>query len=240
MSLERPNPTIVVGFDGSPAALAAVDHAIDRALPDGRLVLVHAYSVPVDYAAASYYAEMQVDAARCAETVLDDLELDCERLVTIEHHRDITVGPAAPAIIRAAEANDADEIVIGSRGLGRVRALLGSVAHDVIHRAQCPVTVIPERVVALRAAPPLVHISVRPLRLATPCERLQDLLANPERDHAPAGEGELSRGPRRRPARRSRSSSSTSRPPPTRRAPTPVLARWRRDRGAAGRFADRC
>jgi nucleotide-binding universal stress UspA family protein len=160
MTLESPNPTIVVGYDGSPAALAAVDHAIDRALPDGQLVLVHSYSVPVDYVAASYYAQMEVDAARCAETMLDDLELDCQRLVTIEHHRDITVGPAAPAIIRAAKANEADEIIIGSRGLGRVRALLGSVAHDVIHRAQCPVTVIPERMVAPHTDAPSVVATV--------------------------------------------------------------------------------
>ncbi|MEA2132109.1 MAG: hypothetical protein QOC68_18 [Solirubrobacteraceae bacterium] len=154
MTFERPNPTIVVGYDGSPAALAAVEHAIDRALPDGRLVLVHAYSVPVDYVAASYYAELQQDAASWAETVLDDLERDCARLVTVEHRRDIAIGPAGPAIIRAAATSEADEILIGSRGHGRVRALLGSVAHDVIHRAECPVTVIPERMVALRTEAP--------------------------------------------------------------------------------------
>jgi nucleotide-binding universal stress UspA family protein len=150
MTLERPNPTIVVGYDGSPASLTAVEHAIDRALPDGRLVLVYAYTVPVDYVAASYYAELQQDAAANAETMLDDLERDCVHLATIEHQRDITIGAAAPAIIRSAEVNDAGEIVIGSRGHGRVRALLGSVAHDVIHRAECPVTVIPERMVAPR------------------------------------------------------------------------------------------
>jgi len=150
MTPDTTNRTIVVGYDGSPAALAAVEYAIDRALPDGRLVLVHAYTVPVDYVAASYYAELQQDAAACAETMLDNLERNCEHLVTVEHQRDITVGAAAPAIIRAAEVNDAGEIVIGSRGHGRVRALLGSVAHDVIHRAQCPVIVIPERMIAAR------------------------------------------------------------------------------------------
>ena len=93
MIFERPNPTIVVGYDGSPAALAAVEHAIGRALSDGRLVLVHAYTVPVDYVAASYYAELQQDAAANAETMLDDLERDCEHLVTVEHERDITVEP---------------------------------------------------------------------------------------------------------------------------------------------------
>ena len=57
-------------------------------------------------------------------------------------------GPAADAIADVAAARKADEIILGSRGFGRVRALLGSVAHEVIHLASCPVTVIPERMVA--------------------------------------------------------------------------------------------
>ena len=44
-----------------------------------------------------------------------------------------------------ADVEHASEIVVGTRGFGRARALLGSVAHDLIHRAGCPVTVIPER-----------------------------------------------------------------------------------------------
>jgi nucleotide-binding universal stress UspA family protein len=140
----RPN---VVGYDGSTAARAAVDRAIDRAIPDGRVVIVYAYHVPVGYATAIYYAEMRADASKLAASVLDDLEHGCRRLVAVEYERVIAVGPAAPAIIRAADIHGADEIIIGSRGMSRVRALVGSVAHDVIHRARCPVTVIPERMV---------------------------------------------------------------------------------------------
>jgi hypothetical protein len=49
-------------------------------------------------------------------------------------------------------------IVIGSRGVGRVRALLGSVAHAVLHRAHCPVTVITERAVEQRTAIPAAAV----------------------------------------------------------------------------------
>jgi nucleotide-binding universal stress UspA family protein len=42
-------PTIGVGYDGSAAARAAVEHAIDRAITGGNLVLVHAYQVPADH-----------------------------------------------------------------------------------------------------------------------------------------------------------------------------------------------
>jgi nucleotide-binding universal stress UspA family protein len=144
---ETSSRTIVVGYDGSPSARAAVEHAIDRTGPAGRLVLVHAYQVPADYIGASYYSGMVEDAAQHAADVMDSLERDCERVLGVDHEREISTGAAAPAIVRAAETYRADEIVIGSRGVGRVRALLGSVAHDVIHRASCPVTVIPERMV---------------------------------------------------------------------------------------------
>jgi nucleotide-binding universal stress UspA family protein len=52
-------------------------------------------------------------------------------------------GNPAEAIVRVADARGADEIVIGSRGLGRVRAVLGSVSHDVLHLAHVPVVVVP-------------------------------------------------------------------------------------------------
>ena len=147
--------TIVVGYDESPAAKAAVEYAIDRAGPDGRVVLVHGYLVPNDHVGASYYNEMLADASQYATGVLDRLEHDCERLGTVAYDRDIAVGSAATAIVGAAESREADEIVVGSRGVGRVRALMGSVAHDVIHRARCPVTVIPERMVELQTRTPV-------------------------------------------------------------------------------------
>jgi nucleotide-binding universal stress UspA family protein len=51
-------------------------------------------------------------------------------------------GGAAHAVLQSAE--DADLVVIGSRGLGAFqRLLLGSVATQIVHHAPCPVAVIP-------------------------------------------------------------------------------------------------
>jgi nucleotide-binding universal stress UspA family protein len=55
----------------------------------------------------------------------------------------IAVGPVSSEIVRIAEEEKYDTIVIGTRGLtGLRRVLLGSVAEDVIHHAHCPVTVV--------------------------------------------------------------------------------------------------
>ena len=67
-----------------------------------------------------------------------------------EWSAEIVEGRPGDAIARVAEAEHATEIVIGTRGGGRARALLGSVAHDVLRRARCPVVAIPERAVADR------------------------------------------------------------------------------------------
>lgn len=55
-------------------------------------------------------------------------------------------GDAAGALVRASRR--ARLVVVGSRGRGpRVGALLGSVGHNLLHHANCPVMIVrgPER-----------------------------------------------------------------------------------------------
>ena len=54
-------------------------------------------------------------------------------------------GPEAPEIVGLAEGIGAGLIVMGSRGLGRIRrALMGSVSDSVMRHAHCPVLVVRE------------------------------------------------------------------------------------------------
>ncbi len=47
-------------------------------------------------------------------------------------------------ILDVAEAEKADLLVMGRRGLGRVReVLLGSVSQKVLHHADCKVVIVP-------------------------------------------------------------------------------------------------
>ncbi|SHE91288.1 universal stress protein [Desulforamulus putei] len=52
-------------------------------------------------------------------------------------------GDPAEEIVKLAESGEYDEIVIGSRGLSRVKELfLGSVSHKVVQIAKCPVVIV--------------------------------------------------------------------------------------------------
>jgi nucleotide-binding universal stress UspA family protein len=137
--------TIVAGFDGSEASRAAVELGLERVGPDGHLVVVHAYEVPLGYYGAQYYNEMLDHAAAQAKRLMAELRADLSVPADVTYEEDVVTGAAADALCRAAQSRGADEIIVGSRGLGRLRAMLGSVAHEVLHQAACPVTVIPER-----------------------------------------------------------------------------------------------
>jgi len=138
-------PLIVVGYDGSPVARAAVRHGIDRVGRDGLLIVVHAYELPVDLVGMAFYEDALDAIGEAANRTLDELERSEPRLAEIDWERSLVLGPPAGSICEIAADRDADEIIVGTRGVGRFRGLLGSLAHDVLHRADRPVLVIPER-----------------------------------------------------------------------------------------------
>jgi nucleotide-binding universal stress UspA family protein len=82
------------------------------------------------------------------------------RVVPVEARRRLRVEPAVAVgtpvveILRAAQAEDADMIVMATHGrAGLARIVKGSVAEQVVHRSSCPVvTVRPAQAPALAAA----------------------------------------------------------------------------------------
>ncbi len=137
--------TVVVGLDFSPASLAATS-AVRELGATGHWILVHAATGPPDPSARR-------DTRREALPVPDrgDIDARLEPLVA-ELRRgggqvDIRVQNhgAAPLILEIAERERADLIALGTHARsGLVRALLGSVAADVVRRAPCPVLVAQE------------------------------------------------------------------------------------------------
>jgi nucleotide-binding universal stress UspA family protein len=144
MTLDTRPVCIVVGYDGSPASRAALVRGAERAGADGKVYVVHAYTLPHDWIGTPDYQlflDAVLDRAQaCVKPLEDDLQ-------GIDWEAEVIADRPAHAIAGVAAAREADEIVVGTRGFGRARALLGSVAHELIHLAECPVTVIPERAV---------------------------------------------------------------------------------------------
>lgn len=145
---------IVVGYDGSPASHAALARAAERAGEDGRIYIVHAYALPADYLGFPNYQQLLDAALGRAQQRVDSIESESGAdLAGVAWETELIGDAPARAIAGVAAARHADEIIIGTRGFGRARALLGSVAHELIHLADCPITVIPERVVDRRQTP---------------------------------------------------------------------------------------
>jgi nucleotide-binding universal stress UspA family protein len=143
MSASSNTRCIVVGYDGSPPARVALQLAVDR-IGDGKLFLVHAYEAPADFWGSEPYQELLDRGLQRGRDLLDRGAIDGDpRIADVDHELELIAGRPAEVIARVGEARGADEIIIGTRGFGRVRAVLGSVAHELLHEAACPVTVIP-------------------------------------------------------------------------------------------------
>ncbi len=138
---------IVAGFDGSPASRAAVSYAVRRARGGRRVVVVHTFTSPSErFGEPNAQRLLDAELAR-ARARIDRLQEEVPELGQVDWTPEVLVGPAAKALASVAASERAAEIAIGTRGLGRARALLGSTAHDLLHIARCPVVVIPERAV---------------------------------------------------------------------------------------------
>ena len=134
--------TLVVGYDGSDAARKALDYAASG-VNGGRLFVVTAVVPPPEWMGAPGWQHViDEEHRRGGELLAEALE---QLPDGVDAATELLEGPAAEAIVGVAEARDADAIFVGSRGLGRVRAVLGSVSHEVLHRADRPVVVVPGR-----------------------------------------------------------------------------------------------
>jgi len=144
-------PCIVVAYDGSEPARAAVRYAAARAGATGRVIVVHCFGLPAEWFGAAVAEPVAIEHSERGQAVLDDLMMtDGSVLAEVEFEVELIGGEPTRTVNRVAEVNDADEIVLGTRGAGRIASLLGSVAQDVIRHADRPVVVIPYNAVRER------------------------------------------------------------------------------------------
>lgn len=139
---------IVVGYDGSPDARAALAWAI-REAASRHLPLRVVYCEPdltgADAAAATMAGAPILTAQQpvAGDAIVTPAAQEA-RAAGVPAEGVALLGPTAPGLLR--ESADATMVVIGSRGLGSVSsAILGSTVSHVAAHADCPVVVVREQ-----------------------------------------------------------------------------------------------
>ncbi|MEB3019806.1 universal stress protein [[Mycobacterium] crassicus] len=160
-------PTILVGVDGSPSSVAAVDWAAHTAvLHNMELSLVHVLApqvvmtfpeTPMPPGYTEWQREQGERHLREAVTVAEDHLGPGQRI-----EAQTVVGSTVPMLVDA--SRDVARLVVGSRGHGRLRrSLLGSVSSSLVRHAHCPVAVIHEGPPHPAEAPVVVGIDGSPV-----------------------------------------------------------------------------
>ena len=141
--------TIVVGVDGSDGARDALRFALEEARVRGATVrAVAAWHVPVSPYGQVYGPPDQEVVERLGPEARQAVERALESAGDLAAGVDVEIvvreGAAAPVLLE--ESDEADLLVVGSRGLGGFRGLLlGSVGQQCAHHASSPVVIVPHR-----------------------------------------------------------------------------------------------
>lgn len=137
---------VVVGFDGSEASREAVHWAVGEALArDADLVILAAMTVPMSASPMSFGVLSPNAIDDMIARVGGHVEEEAAALVAanpgLVASGQAVLGGASGALVEASE--DADLVVIGSRGMGGFKGLLlGSVGVQVAEHAKCPAVVV--------------------------------------------------------------------------------------------------
>ena len=123
---------IVVGVDGSRESEAALHFACERAALHGeRVAVLHTYRA---------HSTTQERAARLLDNYSATFRGDFPKLVI-----DTLAVPGDPAEGLVEQSASASLVAVGTRGRDAIAELsLGSVSQQLLHRAQCPVAVVPQ------------------------------------------------------------------------------------------------
>jgi nucleotide-binding universal stress UspA family protein len=135
---------ILAATDFSSTARAGVDWAIELALAhDASIDLVHALLVP---SRATDFVPSPPDFTEALQEAASGRLNEITTMVRekgVEVSAELKLGVPSQVILETASQQDADLVVIGTRGLSGLRhLLLGSTAERVVQHAQCPVLTV--------------------------------------------------------------------------------------------------
>lgn len=130
---------VLVPVDGSSGSKNALECAFDI-FPNARFHVVHVLQV-TEISSDPAVSSLELARERAGEIIEEASSIADAHERSIETA--IVRGNASRAIVRYAEENDVDHVVIGSDGRSGIRrVLLGSVAETVARRSPTPVTIV--------------------------------------------------------------------------------------------------
>jgi len=150
---------ILVPLDGSEHSLRALEIAVQIAKKfEAKITLIHVYSVgirpvvmpePTTLTPIGVPVMAPTDVSKIAEAtrkagaaILADGE-EKVKAEGIEVETLLKEGHSVQEIVKTAKEGSFDLIVIGARGISKIREIiLGSVSDGVVHNAPCPVLVV--------------------------------------------------------------------------------------------------
>jgi nucleotide-binding universal stress UspA family protein len=131
---------LLIGYDGSDSANAALDFALDLAHKYGAELHVVAVARPPEFGEEVETEAVIEQSRRHHARILQPLK---PRAAGLTAHFEVKVGHPAESLLLYAEDHGIDHIVVGHRGHGLfARWLIGSVARQVMAYAPCAVTVV--------------------------------------------------------------------------------------------------
>jgi len=139
---------LLVAVDGSSSSALALRAALTVAHRDGAIITLVAVAPDMAQqiarwgAPVGYVPDSQEDLDGIAREILDAVVARLPGDVSVRTI--VRRGSVANEILAVAAEGQYDAIMLGARGVGKVGALMGSVSHEILHRARLPVFVAHE------------------------------------------------------------------------------------------------
>jgi nucleotide-binding universal stress UspA family protein len=129
--------------DGSEHSKRATQYSIELAKQfDSKIILLHCHAKFPVVLAEPHFQNAINEIMKNSEELIKPFE-DLLEDSGVEYEIRILEGSPANNIDTVVNVEKIDLIVMGSRGVGNFEGLfLGSVAHQVLHKVQCPVFII--------------------------------------------------------------------------------------------------
>lgn len=133
---------VVMGLDGSQDSMRAIPYAAEQAGDGGKIVVVHVRELLVGRAGGMPLVANEDEIEAGVRRQVEDLKstgVACELKVI-----SAVAGGPAHVIADVAREENADVIVVGTRGHRQIASLIiGSVTHKLLHMTPCPVLAVP-------------------------------------------------------------------------------------------------